>query len=267
MVYLLENDTTNIVEDILQRKEFYQYDLPDIYENHDKLNNSIIPRFMIEKMISEGNFLQLHSYQMFVANYINPNTPYSRLLMKWQTGIGKTIGSLALALNFIDYYKKEEAHGISNIGYVFIIGFTAQVFRNELLRFPELGIITRQELEKLNTLRKLAYNGTKFDVENLQEFLMRINKKFNNRTGNGFFQFIGYKKLVNLVFKVMDKSINISSLDEDGISKAIKENKIKLNTTLLDEFKNSLIICDEIHNVYNSLDKNNWGATLQYVIN
>ena len=136
MVYLLENDTTNIVEDILQRKEFYQYDLPYIYENHDKLNNSIIPRFMIEKMISEGNFLQLHSYQMFVANYINPNTPYSRLLMKWQTGIGKTIGSLALALNFIDYYKKEEAHGISNIGSVFIIGFTARVFRNELLRFP-----------------------------------------------------------------------------------------------------------------------------------
>ena len=42
MVYLLENDTTNIVEDTLLRKEFYQYDLPDIYENHDKINNSII---------------------------------------------------------------------------------------------------------------------------------------------------------------------------------------------------------------------------------
>ena len=69
MAYLLENNIDRITENILQRKEFYQYDLPDVYENHDKINNSIIPRFMVEKMISDGNLLQLHSYQLFVQNY------------------------------------------------------------------------------------------------------------------------------------------------------------------------------------------------------
>jgi hypothetical protein len=266
MAYLLENDTSHITNDIIKRKEFYQFDLPKIPHEHDHINKNIIPRFMVEKMISDGNFLQFHSYQLFVSNYMNPNTPYSRLLMKWQTGTGKTIGALSIALNFIDYLKQEEAQGSSTTGSVFIMGFSAHVFRKELLRFPEFGIITRQELVKLNNLRKLAYDGTKFDVENLQEFLMRIKKKLVNRS-DGFFHCIGYKKLVNMIFKINDPEINISNMSEVEIDAAIKTDKIKLNIPVLDGFKNSLVICDEIHNVYNSLEKNNWGVALQYVLN
>jgi hypothetical protein len=265
MAYLLETDTSRINEDILRRKEYYQYDLPEDW--HDHVDENIIPRFLISKMISDNNYLQFHSYQLFVSNYINPNTPYSRLLMKWQTGTGKSIGALSIALNFIKYFQRESSQGVSTIGSVFIIGFTSHIFRNELLRFPEFGIISRDELNKLATLKKMAYNGTKFDRENLQEFIIKIKKRFNNRVNNGFFQFIGYKKLVNMIFILVDPNINISNLDENGIQKAIDDKKIKLNIPLLEEFKNSLIICDEIHNVYNSLDKNNWGVALQYVLN
>lgn len=267
MSYLLENDTEHIINDIIKRKEFYQFDLPKIHNNDDRLNNNIIPLFMLEKMISDGNYLQFHSYQLFVSNYMNPNTPYSRLLMKWQTGTGKSIGALSIALNFINYLQKEEAQGSLNTGSVFIMGFTSHIFKNELLRFPEFGIINRQELAKLNILRKLAYGGNKFDVENLQEFLMKIKKKFNNRKNNGFFQFIGYKKLVNMIFEIRDPKINLVNLTEHEIDLAIQSDKIKVNTSVLDGFKNSLIICDEIHNVYNSLYKNNWGIALQYVLN
>ena len=265
MAYLLENNTSKINEDVLRRKEYYQYDLPEDW--HDHSEETIIPRFLISKMISDNNYLQFHSYQLFVSNYINPNTPYSRLLMKWQTGTGKSIGALSIALNFIKYFQRESDQGVNTIGSVFIVGFTSHIFRNELLRFPEFGIISRDELNKLATLKKMAYNGTKFDKENLQEFLMKIKKRFNNRMNNGFFQFIGYKKLVNMIFILVDPNVNISNLDEDGIKKAIDSNKIRLNIPLLDEFKNSLLICDEIHNVYNSLDKNNWGVALQYVLN
>jgi hypothetical protein len=266
MAYLLENNP-NVNEDIITRKEFYQYYLPDKQNVSNGYDESIIPRFLIEKMISTGNYLQFHSYQLFVANFINPNTPYSRLLMKWQTGTGKTIGALAVALNFIRYFRSEETNNSSSIGSVFVLGFTAQIFRNELLRFPEFGIISREELHKLKKLRALAYAGSSFDIEKYQEYLMRIKKKFNNRQNNGFFRFIGYKKLVNMVFKIQDSSINISNLDEDGISQAIADKKILLDIPFLDEFKNSILICDEIHNVYNSLDKNNWGVALQYILN
>ena len=266
MAYLLENDTKNIVDDIIKRKEFYKYKILSPHKE-DQSKIKIIPRFFIDKMISDGNYLQLSSYQNFTKNYINPHTIYSRLMLKWETGVGKTIGSLSIAMNFIKYYNKETLNGSNGIGSVFIIGFTSAIFKTELLRFPEFGFISREELNKLKLLRKLSYSGSKSDLENLQEFLMRIKKRFSNRENNGFFEFIGYKKLSNMIFIKNDPSINISELDENGIRDAIQEKKIKLNITLLDTFKNSLIICDEIHNTYNSLEKNNWGVSIQYILN
>ena len=270
MSYLLENDTKNITEDIIKRKEFYKYkidnDLDDLDKEHDHKKINIIPRFFIEKMIRDKNVLQFASYQMFVNNYINPNTPYTRLLLKHETGTGKTIGSLSIALNFINYYKKESSD-LLDIGSIFIIGFTSAQFKTELLRFPEFGFISNNELYKLKLLKKQAYSGNKFDLEKLQEFLMRIRKRFNNREGNGFFQFKGYKKLVNELFIIKEKDLNLSNLNEDEIFKAINNKKIILNETLLNQFKNSLVICDEIHNTYNSQDKNNWGVALQYILN
>jgi len=278
MSYLLEYETKNITEDILKRKEFYKYKIDhsvhnnnnNIYERnthkHDK-NIKIIPKFFINKMIRDGNHLQLSSYQNFVKNYINTNTPYSRLMIKWETGIGKTVAGLSIAMNFIQYYQRETLNDTPDIGSVFIIGFTSVQFKTELLRHPEFGIISRKELQKLLTLKTLAASGNKFDIENHQEFLMRIKKRFNNRENNGFFEFIGYKKLFNMIFLVNDSKTNITNMDEKEIYDAIQKNKIKLNTELLERFKNSIIICDEIHNTYNSLEKNNWGVAIQYILN
>lgn len=271
MSYLSETNTKHINEDIIKRKEFYQYKI-DIDDDSDELKHDhekikIIPRFFIQKMIRDGQYLQLSSYQKFVANYINPNTPYSRLLMKWNTGTGKTVGSLSIAMNFIQYYQKENSSIVSTIGSIFVIGFTSNQFKTELLRFPEFGFISRSELKKLKMLKKEAYSGNKFELEILQEFLMKIKKRFNNREGNGFFQFKGYKKLVNEIFIIQDTNIILNNLDEDGILNAIKNKKILLNHSLLEQFKNSLLICDEIHNVYNSLEKNNWGIALQFILN
>ena len=296
MAYLLENNISQINTDIFKRKEYYQYKIEQDFEknnfdedelsnddsedldincsnkHHDfekpkKVNINIIPRFFIDAMIKKNNYLQFQSYQKFVSNYINPNTPYTRLLMKWKTGTGKSIGALSIALNFIKFFQRNVIDDTTLIGSVFIIGFTAHVFINELLRFPEFGIITRDELNILNNLKKIAYDGNNSDREAVHEFLLKIKKRLNNRINNGFFQFIGYKKLVNRLFIISDSKIDISKLDENGIKKAIDAKKITINLQLLDEFKNSLVICDEIHNVYNSFDKNNWGIALQYILN
>ena len=266
MSYLLENDTKNITEDIIKRKEFYKYKIIKDDDSHDHNKVNIIPRFFIEKMIRNNSILQFSSYQMFVNNYINPNTPYTRILLKHETGTGKTIGSLSIALNFINYYKKESSN-FSDIGSIFIIGFTSAQFKSELLRFPELGIISRLELHKLKLLKKQSNTGNKIDLEKLQEYMMKIRKRFNNREGNGFFQFKGYKKLVNELFIIKDSKIILSDLNEDDVFKHIEDGKIILNEPLLKQFKNSLVICDEIHNTYNSKDKNNWGIALQYILN
>ena len=263
-----------IIKNINTRKEFYSLRLPQLdFSNIVKSNkikhsdiDNIIPRFILEKEIKRNNFLQLHSYQKFVKNFINPNTPYNRLLIKWETGTGKTIGAIAIAMSFIDYYRREMEHGSLQIGSVFIIGFTKQIFKNELLKYPELGFINREELQKFKKLTKLVSRGTKSDINNLRDFIIKVRKRFSNRRHNGFFKFYGYKEFVNKIFLPREKNININLMTEEEILEGLDAGKIKFNEELLESFTNSLIICDEIHNVYNSADKNNWGIALQSVL-
>jgi len=263
MSYLSAEDP-KITEDINTRKEFSSYKIDK--QSYRKYDDNIIPRFMLDDYLQKGRYLQLHSYQLFVRNFMNPNTPYSRLLLKWETGIGKTVGSLSIAFNFINYYRKEQRESLEEVGTVFVIGFSERVFKNELLRFPELGFISREEYKKMHKLKKLASSGSAYELDKLREFVIRIRKRFSNRKGYGFFKFIGYKAFVNRIFKIIDEGINFNSLSELEIYKHIEAGDIEVNQELLQKFRNSLIICDEIHNTYNSLDKNNWGVAIQYVL-
>ena len=274
-----------IIKNINTRKEFYSLKLP-YDQNRDwvcpkkefnisgvirdsqikKLGDNIIPRFMLEREIRHGNYFRLHSYQTFIKNFISPNTQYKRLLIKWETGTGKTIAAVSMAKSFINYYRKESERGSLQIGSVFVLGFTKHIFRRELLRYPELGFISRSELRKLKQLTKVATRGTKADIDHLHDLRVRISKRISNRKNNGFFKFFGYKEFVNRIFLPREKDININTMTEDEILDSLKTNKIKFNEELLESFTNSLIICDEIHNVYNSDDKNNWGIAIQSVL-
>lgn len=263
MAYLPQ-DNKNVIENLLTRKEFYwnrRWPTPKSNKYAD-----IIPRFLLDDAIIHNGNLKLASYQTFVANFNNPNTPYNRLLLKWQTGTGKTVGALSIAMNFINHYRLEREVGNVEIGSIFIIGFSERVFKNELLRFPEFGFLSRKERLYLDKLKRIAANnGSRHDVSRYQDFVTKIKKRFSNRKGNGFFRFFGYKAFVNRIFITSDE-LNINTLNEEQIRQALVQKKIKYNEELLAQFKNSLIICDEIHNVYNSAEKNNWGVAIQAVL-
>jgi hypothetical protein len=258
-----DQDDKLFIEDLIQRKEFYwtkhwDYDKINIYDN-------IIPRFNLSDQINRSNYLRLLGHQLFTQNYVNPNTEYKRLHIKWSTGAGKTLGGLSIAMNFIKNYRLEKDSGSLEIGSVFIIGFAERAFKNELLRYPEFGFMSNDEKFKLDKLKKLASAGNKTDLEKYQELIIKIKKRFSNRKGNGFFRFFGYKAFVNRIFIASPGTI-IHELSEEQIRTALLDGRIRYNEELLKEFKNSLIICDEIHNVYNSAEKNNWGVAIQAVL-
>ena len=262
MAYVEDN---KMIEDIMQRKEFnwLQHWKND---SNKLLDKEVIPRFLLDDAIKNSMNLKLTSYQLFVQNFINPSTPYKRLLMQWATGTGKTIGMLSIAMNFINRYRLEQESGNSEIGTVFVIGFSKRVFMNELLKFQEFGFLNKTEKLKMQHLKKLAMNGVPHDITVYKEFVSKIKKRFTNRKINGFFKFFGYKEFVNRIF-ISDNTIDINELSEDKIKTAIEEGHLKFDKELIDQFKNSLILCDEIHNVYNSLEKNNWGIAIQSVLN
>jgi hypothetical protein len=273
---------------LLNRKEFYTFK-PDksglqkipgsINDGNNKgllakvittLEEKIIPREEMEEGLIENDFLNSHSYQHFVSNFQNPNTNFTRLLVKWDPGLGKTIGALNIAMNFLEYYRRETEMGIEEVGSIFILGFSYHVFKTDLLKYPAFGFISHEELKRYEQLRKFAESGASFDIERLHEFITRIKKRFSNRKRNGFFKFFGYKEFVNriLVFSSnAKKRKSLNTMSEVEILAALKSGEMKFNPELIDSFKNSLIICDEIHNVYNSSEKNNWGIVIQAILN
>lgn len=255
----------DILEDLNRRKEFYA--LKNTHKASPR-REGIIPYFMLENELRKGNNIQLYSYQQFVRNFMNINTPYNRLLMNHSTGSGKTIGAIAIAMEFISYFRKEQLMGAdkSRIGSVFIIAFDGprRAFTKELLTYPEFGIVSREEILKWNKLQEHAeLTRDTQDINNANDFRNRLKRKISNRKGNGFFEFMGYKRLVNRLFISPESLMNLS---EEEIIKKLKSGKIKYNKKFLDQFKNSLVICDEIHNVYNSLQKNNWGIAIQTIL-
>ena len=111
------------------------------------------------------------------------------------------------------------------------------------------------------------YNLDK-DIQLLKELKIRYSHRLKSKKGNGYFDFIGYKELVNkLLIKVdINDNIQLSDIkDENHLQYLLDNNIIKLNVQFLELFTNSLVICDEIHNVYNSLNINNWGMCLRII--
>jgi len=282
--YLPETDS-NIVKDITSRKEFALFtksveatNFTHDFQLKNRINN-IIPKFVLADNIPKSHYLELRSYQMLIANYFNPNTPYTRLLLKWATGHGKTIGAISIAMDFIKYYRLSESMA-DNIGSVFIIGFTKHIFKNELLNYPEFGFVTREELKEISIMKTNIENGITSEIEKLQQKKTILRRRLGSRQRNGFFRFIGYKELANHLFGFYEYGKSDTEIDEmmnrikewltlpvDEFRQKLDSQEIKINYTMLGEFNNSLIICDEIHNVYNTIEKNNWGIALQTILN
>ena len=124
-IYPDQNDK-KIQSDILKYKEFAKNKI-DIDNEKEKKET------YIDNILKEQNILNLSSYQNFISSFINPHTEYNRLLLLFGTGAGKTIGSLAVAKNFIEIYKKNKFINNQDIGNIFIMGFTSDIFKRELL--------------------------------------------------------------------------------------------------------------------------------------
>jgi len=138
--------------------------------------------------IVAANKLQLQTYQTFPPTWINPNNINLRLLLKFDTGTGKTVATLTTALNFIkrsmESYRVWESQ--DRTPEVFIIGFSRQIFIKELMRRPEFGFITREEIARESRLRSAAASGSALEREELAKFHTEIKKRFTKKNMGGF---------------------------------------------------------------------------------
>lgn len=311
MSYLDATDP-KFLQDLLSRHEFYSLKVP-VGESSLETNNSStsIHGDPINEAIelNVDRYLQLHSHQLFVRNFMNPNTQYRTLIVKFMTGTGKTITAIASALEFIKLYKLKYQSIIMKTGIskqshmlaanetpsVIVLGFNPDVFITTLIENPQFGFTTPQENDNLMQLRKIADMGIPTDIKQYKDYISLLKRNVTNKSRGGFFKFYGYQMFVNRLFS--SDSVNLTTLEtlfkrrlvskgkqndessgnkfeeiqdyetlEEMINDYIRLGKIKVNQAFLDSLKDSFIICDEFHNMYNMNMKNNYGIAVQYVL-
>ena len=217
------------------------------------------------------NDYQLTGAQLFIKNFFNPNTLHKSLLINWQTGVGKSIAAITIGNEFIKQYQLRNTLGDKIPKMVTILGFnTTETIQADLIRYPELGYVTAQEVTELN---RLALN----DDPKYTQLVAMLHKRLTNKSLGGYYRFIGYREFVNLLFSItaqgIRNNITIQSLfedrtntDIDHIENLIKLEYITVNEDIMNKLRNGIVIADEIHNVYNSLEANNYGSVIKYVL-
>ena len=209
--------------------------------------------------------LELSAVQHLAKRYFNPRTKQKRMIFKLGTGVGKTLTSLEVALPFIKIFNVINQK-LGRDYYVHIVGFTKGVYKSEFLKFPELGIITYDELHNLNMLKEMSLTSSAAIRDKIRDeykkLKIKIVRRITDTATGGMYSFDGYKELYNNLFvgKLPD------DINETNIYEEYRKKRFTVNKLLLDKFKNSLVIADEVQLAYNSEDTNNYGLAIQFLM-
>lgn len=265
------NEYKKFILDISQRREFR---VPPSNLSK-KTFTSVFGKYTSDFNLSG---LQLHGTQKFVENFINPNTMYSRILLNWQTGSGKTIGALSIAQKFVENFKMRKNLNILDRPTVFVIGFTQTIIQDAMLKHP--SFVSPKETTTIESLKKIYNKNPTIDnMKTYTHYISMIKRRFTNKKKGGYYNFIGYREFANRLFTITEKgtlhNFSIQELynspDEyinsmDRFNEAVSNGYLEINTELVNQIRNSLLILDEIHNTYNMQSKNNYGIALQYIL-
>lgn len=225
-----------------------------------RINPRILPSKVNPSYLNDQfqDQLILHPNQQFSKAYLSPNSKMHRMLANHDPGSGKTNLAIATALQHAKVYQQlYQMHPEGQSPSIWFIGFSRSAFLRELMRRPEFGFVSRAELAELDRLRKLSIGGEK-DREAYQEYESRLKRRLTRKQNGGFFKFFGYKEFYNRLFM----GTASTELDLQGVLNGIKDGSIKINIELIDSMRNGFVVCDEIHNAYNSAEINNYGLAL-----
>lgn len=242
---------------------------PDISEHkfEDKLYSLMeynflytkYPYFSYRKPFKQQQ-LQYKKHQIFVHHFMNPNTPYNRLLLLHATGTGKTLSAYNVSRGFTEQWRQIEP---SKRTYsIFIIAFTKDNIRNELIRYPALGFVSEQDLDLLENIRQIR-GVESIEYRNQKNALL---SRLCDPEYGGFFKFFGYQELTNRIFKYKKTGLEKESLTYDKLLDEISIGNIHVDEDFVKLFNYGLLICDEVHNVYNTDRINNYGSTILYLL-
>ena len=177
---------------------------------------------------------ELAPHQQFVKNFLSYNTPYNSLLLYHGLGSGKTCSAIGVAEEMRDYIKYL---GINKKIIIIANPNVLENFRLQLFDERKLEQVSNNWNIKNCIGNKLLKEINPLNIQGLPK--EKIVKLINSLIDK-YYSFFGYLKFANDIEK-----ITIMSSDN-------KNKEIIIKKKLEQEYKNTLIIIDEFHNIKNT---------------
>lgn len=172
-----------------------------------------------DKNCNNENFV-LTLNQTFLRNFMSPYTPYNSLLLFHGVGVGKTCTAITIAEQFIDFKRPVYVLMPSQL---LKTNFRKQIFNSLKSEYDQC--VASKYYDMIPNYKHLH--------SDLVE--KKVNKIINNR-----YKFYGLLEFANEIRKIA-KEMNVN---EDEF-----ESNIKFHKRLNLEYKNSIFIIDEVHNI------------------
>lgn len=207
---------------LAEKKEFY--------DTHNPLTIDDVER-QSEK-ICRGEF-ELAPHQMFIRNFLSPQTPYNSILLYHGLGTGKTCTAASACETARDYSKQ-----IGDPRRIIVVASP-----NVLENFQR-QLFNESKLREVNGVWNIrACTGNKFLREinpmNTRGLARDVVVRQIRRIINESYAFLGYGKFANYIQRTLNRY-----KDPDPA----KQERLK-TLALRREFSNRMIVIDEVHNI------------------
>ena len=212
-MYYPEITSSNFNEEIYLKREFRTNEIKSNIDNKTK-------------DISKIKDFELDNHQVFLKNYISPDTPYNGILIFHGTGVGKTCSAVSIAEGF----KKT----LKNINKkVLILSNLRDNFKKEIYDFSKDNL--SKQFQNIN----FQCTGKSYDLGEDSMYLTKNQKmKEVSKMIKSYYEFTGYIKFANDIRKKTN--------DWDGSDETVTEDIKKFISR---EFDDRVIIIDEIQNI------------------
>ena len=227
-----ENDENNFM--------FYpDFKDPKFYEKiyvKKEFNKNKILKSNVQNEACNPVMYNLSPSQEFLRNFISPDTPYNGILIYHGTGVGKTCSAVQIAEGFKEIMKK--VHPDEKRKIIILAGRSITAgFRKEIYDISKESKKRRPDDIVQCTGNTYSLSSDKYRGLTLAQKEREISKNINN-----VYSFYGYEKFANEVKLLIGWDGNLDTISEHE------------KNLLYKNFKNRVIIIDEVHNVKTTSD-------------
>jgi len=254
------------------------------------------------EVAAEVGVMRPRAHQLYLARYVAPPMPARYTFVSYETGTGKTLAAILAAMPYAQTFREQYAalvrdavragtpvraarlHAAQNTPNTNVIGFTGAIFREELARYPALGVVSVEELEEYKRLLARLQNAAARDAGAAETEELRVaarnmaagfKRRMINKIQGGFWRFTGYQELVLQMFPQLGET-DLQALSaqadaqgvrvSDKITEAETAGRLRVNWQFVRSFRGSFCVFDEVHHAYNSRQPNNWGVAIRFLL-